>query len=147
MTSSTTSQNAALMVKWGELWEGDISIADDLVTDDFVTHVAPLRWASEVETSSGRDELKHWISGGVRLMLPDMHFSVDVGPIADDNYMVVRWRLDGTYNGDVPGSPPDAVGRKVSFTGTDIVRIEGGKFAEYWLNADTLDFMHQIGLV
>jgi hypothetical protein len=44
------------------------------------------------------------------------------------------------------GSSPDAVGRTVAITGTDIVRIEDGKFAEYWLNADTLFFMQQIGV-
>ena len=34
----------------------------------------------------------------------------------------------------------------VAITGIDIVRIEDGKFAEYWLNADTLCFMQQIGV-
>ena len=34
----------------------------------------------------------------------------------------------------------------VAFTGTDIVRIEDGKFAEYWLNVDSLFFMQQIGV-
>ena len=142
----TSSQNAALLAQWADLWGGNIALADDLVPDDFVTHVAPLPWAADVGETAGREALKQWISGGVRLLIPDMRFSVDVGPIADEHYMVVRWKVEGTYNGGVPGSSPDAVGRTVAFTGTDIVRIEDGKFAEYWLNADSLFFMQQIGV-
>jgi predicted ester cyclase len=142
----TSSQNAALLAQWADLWGGNIALADDLVPDDFVTHVAPLPWAADVGETVGREALKQWVSGGVRLLIPDMRFSVDVGPIADEHYMVVRWKVEGTYNGGVPGSALDAVGRTVAFTGTDIVRIEDGKFAEYWLNADSLFFMQQIGV-
>jgi predicted ester cyclase len=142
----TSNRNAALLQQWADLWSGNIALADDLVVDDFVIHVAPLPWAADVGEATGREALQQWISGGVRLLIPDMRFSVDVGPIADERFMVVRWKLQGTYNGGAPGSSHDAVGRTVAFTGTDIVRIEDGKFAEYWLNADTLSFMQQIGI-
>ena len=142
----TSGQNAALLAQWADLWSGNIVLADDLVPDDFVTHAAPLPWAADVGEAAGREALQQWISGGVRLLIPDMRFSVDVGPIADEHYMVIRWKLQGTYNGGLPGSSPDAVGRAVAFTGTDIVRIKDGKFAEYWLNADTLFFMQQTGI-
>ena len=95
---------------------------------------------------AGARPLRQWISGGYRDLIPDMQNSLDVGPIADEHYMVVRWKVEGTYDGGFPGASPDAVGRKIAFTGTDIVRIEDGKFAEYWLNADTLFFMQQIGV-
>ena len=142
-----SSQNAALLAQWADLWGGNIALADDFVVDDFLTHVAPLPWGADVGEAAGREALQQWISGGVRLLIPDMQFSVDVGPIADDHFLVVRWKLQGTYNGGAPGSSPDAVGRSVTFTGTDIVRIEDGKFAEYWLNADILFFLEQIGII
>jgi hypothetical protein len=123
-----------------------ISLADELVTDDFVTHVAPLPWAPDVGKTGGREALEQWISGGYRGLSPDMRFSIDVGPIADEHYMVVRWKVAGTYNGGFPCASPDAAGRTVAFTGTDIVRIEDGKFAEYWLNVASLFFMQQIGV-
>jgi len=146
MGNMTSSQNAALLAQWADLWGGNISLADELVTDDFVTHVAPIPWAPDVGETGGREALKKWISGGYRDLIPDMQNSADVGPIADDHYMVVRWKVEGTYNGGFPGSSPAAVGRRVAFTGTDIVRIEDGKFAEYWLNVDSLFFMQQIGV-
>jgi len=42
------------------------------------------------------------------------------------------WRALGTYRGGMRGSPPEAVGRKVNFSGTDGLRIVGGKIVEYW---------------
>jgi hypothetical protein len=106
METLTSTQNAALMSQWADLWGGDIALADDLVPKDFVTHVAPLPWAADVGKTEGREALKQWISGGVRLLLPDMRFSIDVGPIADEHYMVVRWKVEGTYNGGGPRPVP-----------------------------------------
>jgi hypothetical protein len=42
--------------------------------------------------------------------------------------------------------PSEAVGREVTFTGTDTLRIADGKFAEYWANADSLLFFQQLGV-
>ena len=142
----TSSQNAALLAQWADLWGGNTALADELVTDDFVTHVAQMPWAPDVGEMGGREALKKWISGGYRDLFPDMQNSIDVGPIADEHYMVVLWKMEGTYNGGFRGSSPDAAGRRVALTGTDIVRIEDGKFAEYWLNVDSLFFLQQIGV-
>jgi SnoaL-like polyketide cyclase len=58
----------------------------------------------------------------------------------------VRWKAHGTYIGDFPGAAPEAVGREVTFTGTDTLRIAGGMLAEYWANADSLLFIQQLGV-
>ena len=142
----TSSQNAALLAQWADMFGGNIALVDDFVTDDFVTHVAPLPWKADVGETAGREAFKQWLSGGLRLLIPDMRFSADVGPIADEDYLVIRWKAEGTYNGGFPGSSLDAAGRMVAITGIDIVRIEDGKFAEYWLNADTLFFLQQAGV-
>ena len=127
-----------LLAQWADMFGGNIALVDDFVTDDFVTHVAPLPWKADVGETAGREAFKRWLSGGLRLLIPDMRFSADVGPIADEHYLVIRWKVEGTYNEGFPGSSPDAVGRTVAITGTDIVRIEDGKFAEYWLDVDSL---------
>ena len=44
----------------------------------------------------------------------------------------MRWKAHGTYGGGFPAAAPDAVGRHVTFTGTDTLRIADGKLAEYW---------------
>ena len=35
----------------------------------------------------------------------------------------------------------------VTFTGTDILRVADGLLAEYWVDADIMSFMQQIGAV
>ena len=44
----------------------------------------------------------------------------------------MRWKAHGTYRGALPGGAPQAAGREATFTGTDALRIAGGKLAEYW---------------
>jgi predicted ester cyclase len=58
----------------------------------------------------------------------------------------VQWRARGTYAGGFPGVSPDAVGREVTFTGTDILRVADGMIAEYWGDADSLLFIQQLGV-
>jgi hypothetical protein len=58
----------------------------------------------------------------------------------------LRWKAQGTYQGGFPGAPSEAVGREVTFTGTDTLRIADGKLAEYWANADSLLFFQQLGV-
>jgi predicted ester cyclase len=59
---------------------------------------------------------------------------------------VVRWKAEGTYGGGFPGSSPAAVGRRVTFYGTDTLRVEDGKLIEYWANADSLWLIQQLGV-
>ena len=58
----------------------------------------------------------------------------------------MRWKAHGTYRGALPGAAPQAVGRQVTFTGTDTLRIAAGKLAGYWANADSLLFIQQLGV-
>ena len=58
----------------------------------------------------------------------------------------MRWKAHGTYRGGLPGAAPRAAGREVTFTGTDTLRIAGGKLAGYWANADSLLFIQQLGV-
>jgi len=94
--------------------------------------------------SHGR-ALKGWISG-IHAVLPDLTFVIEVGPITDDEHLVVRWKAQGTYRSGFPGAPAEAIGRHVSFTGADILRIADGKLAEYWANTDSLLFFQQLGI-
>lgn len=58
----------------------------------------------------------------------------------------MRWKAHGTYCGGLPGAAPQAAGREVTFTGTDTLRIVGGKLAGYWANADSVLFIQQPGV-
>ena len=118
---------------WLELWNGDYDQAGDLVVDDFRVHAA-LMGGDDGGSVSGRAGLVGWI-GQIRAVFSELAFSVQVGPIAQDDHLAIRWIADGTYGGGYPGAAAP-VGALVSFTGTDLLRISEGRLAEYWVNSD-----------
>lgn len=70
----------------------------------FAGHLAPMSGTGPDEFH-GRQPLNDWISG-IHALLPDLSFVLDVGPIADEQYLVVQWRARGTYAGGFPAPPP-----------------------------------------
>jgi len=136
--------SAALAESWRDLWNGDLSITDKIVAEDFVAHAALIGGTGD-DVVRGREGLNGWI-GMLRAIAPDLRFVIDVGPIADEDYVVVRWRARGAYAGGFPGASPDAAGRELNFTGTDTLRVADGMLAEYWLNSDTLLWLQQMGV-
>lgn len=75
---------------------------------------------------------------------PDSRFIVD-DVIAEGDKVAVRHRLQGTHQAELQGIPP--TGRQVEVNGIVIFRIENGKVAEAWLNADIMGMMQQLGVV
>jgi hypothetical protein len=59
-------------------------------------------------------------------MLADLTFAIEIGPLIDGDMVAGRWIGRGR-SGDT----------SMSFTGNDIMRIEGGRFAEYWTGTST----------
>jgi predicted ester cyclase len=143
-TVMSNASNAALTGPWQDLWNGDLSVTDKIIAEDFVAHAAPIT-GSGPDRVRGREALNAWVSG-IRAILPDLSFVLDVGPITDDEHLVVRWKARGTYRSGFPGASSEAVGREVAFTGTDTLRIADGMLAEYWANADSLLFVQQLGV-
>src|ERR1700754_1970057 len=103
----------ALYERWiNELWAGRPGAAE-IVTADFVGH-----WPER--DVQGPDELQAIIAE-TRNMLTELTFEIELGPLVDGDMVAGRWRGSGR-SADGP----------MSFTGNDILRIEGGRFAEYW---------------
>jgi predicted ester cyclase len=140
----THANNAELAEPWRQLWNGDLSITDRIIAEDFVAHAAPITGVGDGEIH-GREALNQWV-GGINTLLPDLNFEITVGPIATDDYLVVRWKTEGTYGGGFPGASDNAVGSAITFTGTDTLRVVDGMLAEYWANADSLLFVQQLGV-
>jgi predicted ester cyclase len=65
--------------------------------------------------------------------------------IAEGDKVVWRWRITGTHRGELNGIPP--TGKPISITGIVISRFAGGKWAEDYVNWDTLGMLQQIGVV
>jgi hypothetical protein len=143
-TANTATFNAELAEPWRQLWNGDLSITDRIIAEDFVAHAAPITGVGGDEIH-GPEALNQWVSG-ISMLLADLNFEITVGPIATDDYLVVRWTAEGTYRGGFPGASEDAVGSAITFTGTDTLRVIDGMLTEYWANADSLLFVQQLGV-
>ena len=76
----------------------------------------------------------------------DHSFTTTVGPLSDDDEVAGRWLFHGTYKRGMPGASPNAVGEHVEYAGIDLFRVEAGKIVEYWLCADTLQLLQQVGV-
>jgi len=140
----SASTNALLAEPWKDLWNNDLSVTDKIIAPDFVAHAAPITGSGD-DTVHGREGLNGWVAG-IHTILHDLNFEITVGPIATDDYLVVRWLAEGTYAGGFPGAAEDAVGNRVRFTGTDTLLVRDGMLAEYWANADSLLFVRQLGV-
>ena len=143
-TTDAATRNAELAEPWRQLWNGDLSLTDRIIAEDFIAHAAPITGVGDGEIH-GREALNQWV-GGINTLLPDLNFEITVGPIATDDYLVVRWKAQGTYGGGFPGASDHAVGSVIAFTGTDTLRVIDGMLGEYWANADSLLFVQQLGL-
>ena len=139
--ATDTTEGAALVDAWLDLWNGDHARAEGIVSPDVAVHAAMLDGGNG-SAVQGPEGMVDWIAQ-TRAAVPDLEFSLEVGPIVDGDLLALRWIATGTYAGGMPGAAAPA-GTPISFTGTDLLRIEDGQVAEYWLNADALGLATQL---
>jgi steroid delta-isomerase-like uncharacterized protein len=97
-------------------------------------------WAPEPLDADGHREFM----SALLTAFPDSKFLID-DVIADGDKVAVRHRLQGTHQAELQGIP--ATGRQVEVAGIVIFRVENGRIAEAWLNADIMGMMQQLGVV
>jgi predicted ester cyclase len=122
--------------------EGDLSLVDQEIEQNFVDHVLPLQYPP------GVPGLRQFVSE-FRTGMPDVHYVVDHltsnDVVGEDNRVAQRLLASGTHTGTLFGIP--ASGRRVSWTEIHIGRYEGGKLVEHWGNVDVLGIFQQMDVV
>ncbi|MGW6223351.1 ester cyclase [Streptomyces olivaceus] len=141
MTIDRTAESKALFEAWLRLWNGELTLASEVASDEFRVH-SHLIDGSDSSGIRGAEGLREMVRAG-RSHTPDLTFAVEVPPLYDGDHLSVRWTATGTYDGGFPGAEAPA-GTVVAFTGTDTLRIQDGRFVEYWLNADGLHMLQQL---
>lgn len=93
----------------------------------------------------------HYGPEGVRIDIagmleafPDLQITVEDAFDAGEN-VVYRFRATGTHQGAYLGFAP--TGKSFSIEGLGVDRIENGKFAERWIQFDSLGLLQQIGVL
>jgi predicted ester cyclase len=125
-----------------ELWNGDLAIAGELVTDDFVIHQARADGAAS-EGPRGPEALVQLVREG-HAPFEELTFDIEVGPVVEGDMVAARWLGRGRYRGGLPGATA-AAGTPVAFGGIDLLRAGDDRFAEYWVSSDGLQLMAQLG--
>lgn len=130
---------------WTGLWNGT-GLADpaEFIADDVTVHL-PTFGMPPSSSLTTRDHVTGWIEGFRSCYGPGARFAAELGPwLAGGQFVVARWRFTGTWQGGVPATATAAPGTEVSICGVDILRLENGRIAEYWLSDDQLDLYGQL---
>ncbi|GAB4348654.1 MAG: hypothetical protein Kow0026_03420 [Oricola sp.] len=77
-----------------------------------------------------------------RQSFTDMDWTVHA-LVADETYVSARWEIQATHSGDFAGVKAD--GRRITFDGMVLYRMENGRIAETWLHIDQLKLLTAIG--
>ncbi|MHA6624308.1 ester cyclase [Pseudonocardia sichuanensis] len=99
-----------------ELWAGRVERVSELVADAFVGH-----WPDH--DVHGPAQLAETIRQ-THAMLAPLSFAIEVGPFAHGGLVAGRWRGHGRQDG-----------AETTFLGNDILRVEDGRFVEYWVGS------------
>jgi predicted ester cyclase len=113
------AENEAVFRRFYEaLWnEGDLAVADELLSEDFVNH--------EVEDAPvPHRELYKQDVLQTRTAYPDWYLLIEELSTEGDRVMA-RWRAGGTHTGELEGVAP--TGKREEFVGTTVVRMVDGK--------------------
>lgn len=120
--------------------KGDLAVAEEILTPDFVNHGAGL----PPELANGREGAKRFAQAIRTGFGDDVNISHDDVIVSGDR-VVIRWTSWGTHKGDLLGVP--STGKAIKITGIDIFRVKDGKLAELWQSWDQLQMLQQIGAV
>ncbi len=135
----TADANMAVVRKFFEVGpsKGDIAAADALLAPGFSLHV-PLPVAGPgIEAINNVITSCRAAFGGLHVTIEDM--------IADGDRVTCRFTARGTHEGEFMGIPP--TGRDITMTGIEIFRMESGKIAELWGEANLMGLAQQLGMV
>lgn len=113
----------------------DIAVIDETVAACITCHGFP------GITISDRESYKEFFRA-FRRSFTDMRWKVHA-LVADERYVSARWEIEATHSGDFAGVPAD--GRRISFDGMVLYRMEDGLIVETWLHINELKLLNEIG--
>jgi steroid delta-isomerase-like uncharacterized protein len=116
---------------------GELAIADELVSADFLNHEAP------PEAPRGPAGLRGMVTM-LRTAFPDFHIEV-AELIAEGDKVVARTTLHGTHTGPFMGIAP--TGRRFEQEQIHIFRFADGKAIEHRAVRDDFSMMQQLGVI
>ena len=136
----TAQDNAATYRRWFDegCSRGNVDLADELYSPDYVSHSFPPGFAPTVEGLKAF--VRAWHEG-----MPDVQFPVE-DVVAEGDRVAGRLRARGTHTGTLFGIA--ATGKRVDVGVMVIARFdESGKWIEDWAVVDQLGMLQQLGAI
>jgi steroid delta-isomerase-like uncharacterized protein len=129
---------SAIVRRWfEEVWnKGRMSAIDEMASADVIGH-----GQAQHGVDIGLRELRPFVEK-LRQAFPDVYITIHATVEQGEN-VVARWTATMTHRGEFLGIA--ATGRRVTVTGTTMLRIVNGKIVEAWDNWDQLGLLVQLG--
>jgi len=136
--TAVIEENKAIIGSFAELWNtGNLAIADEIFSPDFVNHDPNDPGVTNLESYKG-------YVPAVRIGFPDINISVD-DLVAEEEKVAFRYTIIATHQGELMGMP--ATGIQVVWTGITVAHLADGKIMEMWWAKDTLGMLQQLGVI
>jgi SnoaL-like polyketide cyclase len=124
-----------------DLWNGDDGTAPGLIAPACRLHAELLNGSPDT-TINSPEKLVQWMTQTAS-PFEAFTFTTLVGPIIDGPYVVGRRVATGHYKGGIPGAGA-VPGTVMTFAGTDILRVQDSKIAEYCLSSESVSLLAQL---
>jgi len=135
----STEENKAIIRRMTEEFynQGNIESADHFFADSYVHHDPA---SPHVRDRDGlKTALRAFLTG-----CPDLHITIDQ-LLAEGDMVTKRWTYHATQSGDLSGLPPTS--NRITMSGLELFRLEGGTIVECWLAYDNLSLLQQLGVI
>ena len=116
---------------------GNLDGLDEFLGPQYKRYLAPSAPPLAPETQRQR-------LAGLRAAFPYIHLATE-DMIAEGDRVAFRGTLTGTHQGEFLGIA--ATLKQIRVFASDVVRVEGGKFAEHWGGPDLFVLLQQLGAV
>ena len=132
----SVEENKSLVRRYyEELWNRwDLSLADELLGEGLT-----FRGSLGVAVR-GRDGFRDYVRA-VRRAFPDFHNRIEE-LVAEGDKVVARLTYTGTHHGELFGIGP--TGKRVTYAGVALLRIEADRIAEGWVLGDIHGLIRQL---
>ena len=135
----SAEENKALVRRLYEeiINRGNLAPVDELLAPDY----------KEGNALAGPQGFTQFISR-IGAAFPDLHITIE-DMIAEGDKVAARLTVTGTHDGPMSGPMGDVppTGKRATWTGIDIIRVEGGKIAQRHSERDLLAMMQQLGVI
>jgi steroid delta-isomerase-like uncharacterized protein len=131
-------ENKNIVRRYQEIYNSnDLEALSEVVSEDLLTPKIMPGIPAGIEGAKTAHQIM--LAG-----FPDYQTAID-DLIAEGDKVAVRITMSGTHTGSFMGIPP--TGKRISFTGMYVARVDDGKIVEHWGEEDSVSLLQQLGVL